>query len=1034
MGRITSTVGLLSGIPIQETVDKLIALQAEPRDRLRAATDRLRQQQQAVAELTAKLLAVQISARQLNSESAFSRVAATSSNAELVSVATTGSVPLGSYQFTPLRQAQAQQLLSSGFASNTAPLGAGTITFRHGQAIDQGIDLSQLNDGRGVQRGKIRITDRSGAAAEIDLSQAVTIDDVLTAINNNGAIDVRATAHGDALRLTDDTGQTTANLRVQEVGSGRTAADLGLAGINVAANVATGSDLLRITESLSLDILNDGRGVRIDDHLPEFSVSLRDGTTVEVDLHRPLSPAGQATATTTAARGESAKLTFTATTAGADFDDVRIVFVNDDAVNVGEERVAFDDADANDKQLVFTIDAGNTTAADVLAALNREPEVAAIFSAELDAGSNGTGIIDVRDTAATSGGAPQVLDELTIGDVLEQINAAAPDRLEARIAADGQRLELVDSSTSSGGQFRVTALFGQGTASDLGLTSSATGGTITGARLLGGLTAPLLSSLGGRQGLGDLGLVTIINRRGETNDVDLYGAETLDDLLQTINDAGIGVTARVNDARTGILLEDTTGATDSNLIVADGDFSFTATQLQITADVAAARVDSGDLHRRVVSESTRLSALNLGRGVNLGRIRITDSSGGISTLDLRQGSYETLGDVIDGINALGVRVAARINDHGDGIVLVDEAGGNQAIKVEDLVGNTARDLRLNRTARQIDISGTPTYVLDGTATTTITLDADDRLLDLAAKLNAANAGLSATIVNDGSAATPYRLALAGTETGRDATFLFDPSGLGFTLEETAAARDALVTFGSGGQTTGILATSRTNRFDNLVDGLTVEINGTATAAVTINVAASSDNVISSVKLLVNAYNEVRDKLASFTSFDTNTFRTGLLFGSAEALRIDADLSRVVSAQFAGLGSLQTLQSIGITLDDKGKLTLDEAKLKSTYDDHRQDLEDLFADDSRGLAARLDQALESLVGVGRSVLVTRSSTLGDKIARSSERVAFLTERLDRQRQLLLADFARMENAIAKVQDNLQALNALQIIQPLSAGRG
>ena len=58
------------------------------------------------------------------------------------------------------------------------------------------MDLSALNGGAGVERGKIRITDRSGESEVIDLRFALTIDDVLKQINSSDNIDVIAVAAG----------------------------------------------------------------------------------------------------------------------------------------------------------------------------------------------------------------------------------------------------------------------------------------------------------------------------------------------------------------------------------------------------------------------------------------------------------------------------------------------------------------------------------------------------------------------------------------------------------------------------------------------------------------------------------------------------------------------------------------------------------------------------------------------------------------------------------------------------------------------
>src|SRR5688572_21728647 len=217
MGRISSSIGLISGVPIQETVEKLIKLQAEPRDRLTTATERLTKQQDAVADLTARLLAIQITARQLNDKRLFESVNVTSPNPNSLTATATGAPAVGTYQFTPLRTAQAQQPLRSGLPSTDAPFRAGVISLYQGRAQAEGIDLSLISSGGGLTRGKVKITDRSGASAEINLASARTIDDVLNAINTNEQIAVTAEVHGDQIRLIDRTGQIASNLRVQDV-------------------------------------------------------------------------------------------------------------------------------------------------------------------------------------------------------------------------------------------------------------------------------------------------------------------------------------------------------------------------------------------------------------------------------------------------------------------------------------------------------------------------------------------------------------------------------------------------------------------------------------------------------------------------------------------------------------------------------------------------------------------------------------------------------------------------------------------------
>src|SRR5438477_8571671 len=254
MGRIQSSVGLVTGIPIQDTVDKLIAIEAQPRDAITARQKVLQAEQAAVTQLTALTLGVQLAVKRLEKPELFAGIQTASSNPSVLTASATSSAAPGQYQFVPARLAQSNHALSSGVAASDEALGGGSFSFRFGGQVDTGINLGDLNGGAGVARGQIKITDRSGASATIDLRYVQTIDDVLGAINGADGIDVKAEAVGDQLVLHDNSGGA-GNLHVQEVSGGSTAADLGLAAINVAANDATGQDLVSLYSGLRIDQL-----------------------------------------------------------------------------------------------------------------------------------------------------------------------------------------------------------------------------------------------------------------------------------------------------------------------------------------------------------------------------------------------------------------------------------------------------------------------------------------------------------------------------------------------------------------------------------------------------------------------------------------------------------------------------------------------------------------------------------------------------------------------------------------------------------
>lgn len=1146
MGRISSSIGLITGVPIVQTVDQLIALQARPRDLLVAKNDEFQQQVLSLTSITALLVSLDLKITALGQSSLFDQRSGTSSDPDALSVSISGQPPLGSYQFTPQRLVQSHQLLSSSFGATDAPVGAGSLSFRFGGFIDDALGLDLINGGQGFQRGRINITDRSGNTAQIDLRLARTVDDVLAAINDNEFVNVRAEARGDSFVLIDTSGGSL-DLKIREVGGGSTAASLGFGNLDVAADEIQGADVLRLFDPLQLDSLNDGNGVRLDQFLPDLNVTFRDGTDLDVDF-RKLAVAGtKAVATTTAANGPNAQLVFNPVDPGSEYVGVTVVFENDDAITAGEETVALDESDPQNRRLVFKIDEGQTNATHILTALAENEELSAVFEANVSPGSSGLGLISVTDTAVfgapratattpnanadaqitftavqggaefddvrivfedsvsagnetvvyddsdpldktltfqieagvttaqavidllnndpvaslvftaasagdgtgvvadtdgtiTSGGA--LIDpvpagnEQTLGDILDEINAAGAGRLLAEI--DGDRIKLTDL-TAGGGTFSVTSLNESRIVEDLGIDTVAAGGVITGRRVLSGLKSSLVSSLSGGN-LGTLGSITITDRSGAAANVDLSAAETVDDILAAINNAGIGVKASINDARNGIQLEDTTGLTSSNFIVDNLDATNTADLLQITTDAAVTTTGSGDLHRQTVSEQTLLSTLNGGRGVAKGTFTIFDTNGASGVVNLSSPDIETVGDVLLEISRSGLAIEARINDTGDGIVLIDTADGSEPLTVSEGASSTAADLRLLGSAEKIgvvfDAQGNPTverFAIDGSSTYVLDFDADDTLDEVVQRIEDLGAGVTASIFNNGAIVAPYRLLLNSQQPGKAGELLIDTSNASFTFTQTVRAQDALLVLGGqndlGG---GVLASSNTNTFNDILPGADLTINKATGESVTISIGRDDAKVADAVQEFVDGFNELRAKIDEVTAFNVDTGEGAVLFGSSSVLRVEIDLANVLTQRFFGVGSIQSLETIGVSLEGDGQLSFDRAKFDAQLISDPASVEQFLTAEQFGVADRLEAIVDQLANTDNALLINRLDSLSQTIQNNEERIAFLNDRLEASRQILLNRFYRMELIIGQLQSSLSAIESLNPIPPLGAG--
>ena len=90
MGRIQSSVGLITGVPIADTVDQLIAISARPRDLLVQRNQRLQAEQIGITDLTASVIGVQLSIQSLRNSSLFERTVVSVPDGSALSTNVTG--------------------------------------------------------------------------------------------------------------------------------------------------------------------------------------------------------------------------------------------------------------------------------------------------------------------------------------------------------------------------------------------------------------------------------------------------------------------------------------------------------------------------------------------------------------------------------------------------------------------------------------------------------------------------------------------------------------------------------------------------------------------------------------------------------------------------------------------------------------------------------------------------------------------------------------------------------------------------------
>ncbi|MEQ9460171.1 MAG: flagellar filament capping protein FliD [Phycisphaeraceae bacterium] len=1056
MGQITSGVGLISGIDTASLIDQLISIQTGPRRQVEQRNAILQAQSVAFQDINAKLLSFKSSASELSRSTVFRSTNASSSNESVATATSTVSATPGSYTFTVSRLVRSQQTISKGFKdADVTPLAGGTISFdRNESRLTANTRLSVLNGGEGITRGILTLTDQSGRTADIDLSSAVSLEDVIKAINTNTGVSVRASIADDGLKLSDISGGS-GTLTVIE---SETAASLGLSvsgGVdNSNASSANGTLVSARLNFLGRDSLltslNDGNGVRVDNGGSDLKITDRNGTNYNVVLEEAGNLGDVIDAISAATGGNvTAKISD-----GGVRDGASLTLV-DNTGGVGNLVVANGAGSqaATDLGLVANVASDEVTGERLLAELGSK----LVKNLRGGQGLNLTDSIQVTNAAGSS-----VSFDLSgadsISDLVDQFNTATSGLgVTAAVNSAGNGLTITDASGGAG-SLEITDLAAGELASQLGIDGTHISKTVNG----GNLQLKYISEATRLDKLNvTRGQFTVTDSLGSSAVVDLTqgNEQTLADVILEINSKGLSLNARINDNGDGILLEDTraTGVAAVQAITVEERGSSTAANLGLLgeaddpgADFNGSFETSISFSSQSLTLSTDVETLNDGDGLGSvtgqNDIKITLKDGTEIELDYDDvdasfdgdGGSVSLQDVIEFIEA-GVEAVTgsrsltiAVNDAETGLIATDNTGGGAALRIEAINESTfAEDLGL------VGSTDPALNEINGSVIVDVTT-----LQDLATRINDAGGPAIATVINDGNPAGGFRLNLTARNAGEAGAFVFDDGGLGFKTQTLTQAQDAAVFLGDSKD---VLITSSTNSLNSLIPGASISLTGTSSNPVTININEDTSAISTTIGSFVESFNSVIETIDQYDAFDTETEERGLLLGDSTVSQIRSRLFNSVTGANGELtGSFRALSQVGIRIGSGGVLSFDQERFDNALEQDRSSVINLFTqrrtveneeDDTTtvvpvGVMAEIDDLLANLTNAFDGTIQLRTTLIGDQIESNRNRIVDLNEGLDRQRARLEAQFFAMEQALAQLQSQSSSLSQIQSIGPLN----
>lgn len=309
---------------------------------------------------------------------------------------------------------------------------------------------------------------------------------------------------------------------------------------------------------------------------------------------------------------------------------------------------------------------------------------------------------------------------------------------------------------------------------------------------------------------------------------------------------------------------------------------------------------------------------------------------------------------------------------------------------------------------------------------------DTSLSSIRDKINAAGAGVTASILTDASgsrltvrsnatgAENAFRISVAETSddgvaaTGLSALAYDATTSSPMTRNQTAGNAQALVD--------GISITSASNTLDSVVYGLSIKLNKTTSGPVDMTVAADHTDLKKSIDEFVTAYNSLADTIKSETKYDAATKTAGKLQADPAALSIQTKMRSLLSTAFsdAGAGSLTYLTDIGLSVNSSGKLEVKSSKLDDALANPDQ-VKTLFnggagtSTATTGFMKRFRLFADEVQGTN-GALDARTTGLKSELKRNSDQQSAVQLRLD-------ASEARLRKQYNALDQRMSTLNGL-----------
>jgi flagellar hook-associated protein 2 len=316
------------------------------------------------------------------------------------------------------------------------------------------------------------------------------------------------------------------------------------------------------------------------------------------------------------------------------------------------------------------------------------------------------------------------------------------------------------------------------------------------------------------------------------------------------------------------------------------------------------------------------------------------------------------------------------------------------------------------------LSGSFSFHIGSGSSQTVSVDpSNNTLAGLAATINQAGIGVSASIVTDSSGS---RLSLISQTDGLagqitiDSNSLSDATTGAVSLIAGQAGQDALFTVD------GIQTTSASNTITGAISGVTMQLLGKSTTPVQVQIDNDTASVTTALSTMVNDYNAVVSALSAQEGKDASG-NPEPLYGSPIISQLQQMLSSALTTPSGT--SLTSPTQIGLSLNSNGSLSLDADQLTTALNDNYSGVQALFQNTS-SFGLNLEQAVNNAgTGSTTSILSQAETANGTAETNLNSTISTMDARITTQQTSLTAELNAANQTLQEIPMQLTMVNEI-----------